>query len=138
MQSTCLTLQKTRNSFRIPSCLEMNRSCFEDQRQNLTRTDPAIRGQLLGRACTLSVPIPIYCFDFSRRMSQRLFDRTRRRRRILSFLDCRSEKRDLDGATVSIWFPMMNGRLTGLSVVSVALCLEIDSSQILIIPVFIH
>jgi hypothetical protein len=30
--------------------LEMNRSCFEDQRQKLKRTDPSIRGQLLGRA----------------------------------------------------------------------------------------
>jgi hypothetical protein len=30
--------------------LEMNRSCFEDQRQALTRADPSIRGQLLGRA----------------------------------------------------------------------------------------
>jgi hypothetical protein len=30
--------------------LEMNRSCFEDQRQALTRADPFIRGQLLGRA----------------------------------------------------------------------------------------
>ena len=30
--------------------LEMNRNCFEDQRQALTRADPSIRGQLLGRA----------------------------------------------------------------------------------------
>jgi hypothetical protein len=30
--------------------LEMNRSCFEDQRQALTRAAPPIRGQLLGRA----------------------------------------------------------------------------------------
>jgi hypothetical protein len=30
--------------------LEMNRMCFQDQRQALTRADPAIRGQLLGRA----------------------------------------------------------------------------------------
>jgi hypothetical protein len=30
--------------------LEMNRSCFENQRQALTRADPSIRGQLLGRA----------------------------------------------------------------------------------------
>jgi hypothetical protein len=30
--------------------LEMNRSCFEDQRRALTRADPSIRGQLLGRA----------------------------------------------------------------------------------------
>ncbi len=30
--------------------LEMNRSCFEDQRQALQRADPSIRGQLLGRA----------------------------------------------------------------------------------------
>jgi hypothetical protein len=30
--------------------LEMNRNCFADQRQALTRTDPSIRGQLLGRA----------------------------------------------------------------------------------------
>jgi hypothetical protein len=30
--------------------LEMNRRCFEDQRQALTRADPSIRGQLLGRA----------------------------------------------------------------------------------------
>jgi hypothetical protein len=30
--------------------LEMNRSCFEDQRVALKRADPSIRGQLLGRA----------------------------------------------------------------------------------------
>jgi hypothetical protein len=30
--------------------LEMNRNCFEDQRQALTRAHPSIRGQLLGRA----------------------------------------------------------------------------------------
>jgi hypothetical protein len=30
--------------------LEMNRNCFKDQRQALTRADPSIRGQLLGRA----------------------------------------------------------------------------------------
>jgi hypothetical protein len=30
--------------------LEMHRSCFEDQRQDITRADPSIRGQLLGRA----------------------------------------------------------------------------------------
>jgi hypothetical protein len=30
--------------------LEMNRTFFEDQRQTLTRADPSIRGQLLGRA----------------------------------------------------------------------------------------
>jgi hypothetical protein len=30
--------------------LEMNRNCFEDQRQALTRADLSVRGQLLGRA----------------------------------------------------------------------------------------
>jgi hypothetical protein len=30
--------------------LDMNRNCFEDQRQALKRADPSIRGQLLGRA----------------------------------------------------------------------------------------
>jgi hypothetical protein len=30
--------------------LEMNRSCFEEQRRALKRADPCIRGQLLGRA----------------------------------------------------------------------------------------
>jgi hypothetical protein len=53
--------------------LEMNRNCFEDQRQALTQADSSIRDQLLGRACTSSVAIPIYCFDFSRRMSQLSF-----------------------------------------------------------------
>jgi hypothetical protein len=35
---------------RIVPRLEMNRNCFQDQRQALTRADPSIRGQLLGRA----------------------------------------------------------------------------------------
>jgi hypothetical protein len=37
------------HNFILPR-LEMNRSCFEDQRQALKRADPSIRGQLLGRA----------------------------------------------------------------------------------------
>jgi hypothetical protein len=36
-------------NFIVPR-LEMNRNCFEDQRQALKRADPFIRGQLLGRA----------------------------------------------------------------------------------------
>jgi hypothetical protein len=36
-------------NFIVPR-LEMNRSSFKVQRQALKRTDPAIRGQLLGRA----------------------------------------------------------------------------------------
>jgi hypothetical protein len=36
-------------NFIIPR-LEMNRNCFEDQRQALKRAYPSIRGQLLGRA----------------------------------------------------------------------------------------
>jgi hypothetical protein len=44
--------------------LEMNRSCFEDQRQNLTRTDPAIRGQILGRALHVVRSNPDLLFRF--------------------------------------------------------------------------
>jgi hypothetical protein len=35
-------------NFIVPR-LEMNRTCFEAQRQALTRADPSIRGRLLGR-----------------------------------------------------------------------------------------
>jgi hypothetical protein len=44
--------------------LEMNRSCFEDQRQALTRADPSIRGQLLGRALHVVRSNPDLCFRF--------------------------------------------------------------------------
>jgi hypothetical protein len=44
--------------------LEMNRSCFEDQRQTLKRADPSIRGQLLGRALYVVRHNPDLCFRF--------------------------------------------------------------------------
>jgi hypothetical protein len=44
--------------------LEMNRSCFEDQRQALTRADPSIRGQLLGRALRVVHSNPDLLFRF--------------------------------------------------------------------------
>jgi hypothetical protein len=44
--------------------LEMNRSCFEDQRQALTRADPSIRGQLLGRALYVVRSNPDLLFRF--------------------------------------------------------------------------
>jgi hypothetical protein len=44
--------------------LEMNRNCFEDQRQALTRVDPSIRGQLLGRALHVVRSNPDLCFRF--------------------------------------------------------------------------
>jgi hypothetical protein len=44
--------------------LEMNRNCFEDQRQALTRADPTIRGQLLGRALHVVRSNPNLLFRF--------------------------------------------------------------------------
>jgi hypothetical protein len=44
--------------------LEMNRSCFEDQRQALTREDSSIRGQLLGRALHVVRHNPDLLFRF--------------------------------------------------------------------------
>jgi hypothetical protein len=44
--------------------LEMNRSCFEDQRQAPTRADPSIRGQLLGRALRVVRSNPDSTFRF--------------------------------------------------------------------------
>jgi hypothetical protein len=44
--------------------LEMNRSCFEDQRQALTRAGPSIRGQLLGRALHVVRNNPDLLFRF--------------------------------------------------------------------------
>jgi hypothetical protein len=45
--------------------LEMNRnSSFEDQRQALTRADPSIRGQLLGRALHVVRSNPDLLFRF--------------------------------------------------------------------------
>jgi hypothetical protein len=44
--------------------LEMNRSCFEDQRQALKRADPSIRGQLLGRALHVVSSNPDLLFRF--------------------------------------------------------------------------
>jgi hypothetical protein len=69
-------------------------------------TDPSVRGQLLGRALHV-VAIPIYSFDFFRRMSRRLFARMRM---VLSLLLGRSARRDLDldAAPVPIRFPTMN------------------------------
>jgi hypothetical protein len=44
--------------------LEMNRNFFEDQRQALTRADPSIRGQLLGRVLRVVRSNPDLCFRF--------------------------------------------------------------------------
>jgi hypothetical protein len=44
--------------------LEMNRNCFEDQRQALTRADLSIRGQLLGRALHVVRSNPALLFRF--------------------------------------------------------------------------
>jgi hypothetical protein len=44
--------------------LEMNRNCFEDQRQALTRADPSIRGKLLGRALHVVRSNPDLLFRF--------------------------------------------------------------------------
>jgi hypothetical protein len=44
--------------------LEMNRSCFEDQRQALKRADLSIRGQLLGRALHVVRSNPDLLFRF--------------------------------------------------------------------------
>jgi hypothetical protein len=44
--------------------LEMNRNCFEDQRQALKRADPSIRGQLLGRALYVVHSNPDLLFRF--------------------------------------------------------------------------
>jgi hypothetical protein len=44
--------------------LEMNRNCFEDQRQALKRANPSIRGQLLGRALHVVSSNPDLLFRF--------------------------------------------------------------------------
>ncbi len=44
--------------------LQMNRNCFEDQRQALKREDPSIRGQLLGRALHVVRSNPDLLFRF--------------------------------------------------------------------------
>jgi hypothetical protein len=44
--------------------LEMNRNCFEDQRQGLKRADPSVRGQLLGRALHVVRSNPDLSFRF--------------------------------------------------------------------------
>jgi hypothetical protein len=44
--------------------LEMNRNCFQDQRQALTRADPAIRSRLLGRALHVVRHNPDLLFRF--------------------------------------------------------------------------
>jgi hypothetical protein len=50
-------------NFIVPR-LEMNRNCFEDQRQALTRADPAVRGRLLGRALRVVRNNPDLLFRF--------------------------------------------------------------------------
>jgi hypothetical protein len=50
-------------SFILPR-LEMNRSCFEDQRQALKRADPSMRRQLLGRALHVVRSNPDLLFRF--------------------------------------------------------------------------
>jgi hypothetical protein len=77
--------------------LEMNRNCFQEQRQALTRAMPFV-ASFSDEHCTSSVTIPISCFDFSRRMSQLLFDRTRK---VLLFRLSRSERHGFDAAPAS-------------------------------------
>jgi hypothetical protein len=48
----------------VLSRLELNRSCFGDQRQALQRADPSIRGKLLGRALHIVRSNPDLCFRF--------------------------------------------------------------------------
>jgi hypothetical protein len=48
----------------ILSRLEMNRNCFEVQRQALKRADPSIRSQLLGRALHVVRRNPNLVFRF--------------------------------------------------------------------------
>jgi hypothetical protein len=98
-------------------------STGEFQRQALTRADPSIRGQLLGRALHGVRYNPYLLFRF---LSENVpaFARV-----ILSFLLGRSETRELDAAPVFICCPAMNGRLTGSSILLVTVCLKTISSQ---------
>jgi hypothetical protein len=50
-------------NFIVPR-LEMNRNCFEDQRQALKQADPFILGQLLGRALHVVRSNPDLLFRF--------------------------------------------------------------------------
>jgi hypothetical protein len=50
-------------NFIVPR-LQMNRSCFEDQRRTLKRADPSIRAQLLGRALHVVRSNPDLLFRF--------------------------------------------------------------------------
>jgi hypothetical protein len=79
--------------------LEMNRCCFDDQRQALTRADPSIRGQLLGRALHIVRPNPDLMFRFLSENVPAFIVRSDADGPIIPSL-VRSERRDPDAAPV--------------------------------------